>query len=372
MLIGIAATGRAGWREWQRLDQGGVESLDFAARGSVEALARRGLRPKQIESFLEAIRSGDGARVIENCLRRGIAVTTVEDEGYPARLLQLPNPPLALFSRGRLPAADEFLVAIVGSRRASRYGKRVARALAGDLSRAGLGVVSGLARGIDTEAHEGSLAGPGSAFAVVGSGLDEPYPPENVGLAIRLEGPGGVLGEFAPGVPPRPQNFPRRNRIIAALAHLVIVVEAAARSGALITARWAADLGRDVAAIPGPVDAPASAGPLALIRDGARMIRGIEDLVEDQLVEVDLSQGEAGAEREKGQSSGMDAAALDADERRLLALLDREPTDLDSLLGALDLAPGTVLARLLSLELRGWVEKDEALRFSLRPQAEGA
>jgi DNA processing protein len=215
--------------------------------------------------------------------RLGLRLVSLVDPDYPEPLRRGPDPPLVLYVRGDLPRAScPPLVAIVGSRAASPRGKRMAFALGRDLARAGVGVVSGLARGIDTAAHEGALAGGGRTIAVQGRGLDGVYPAENTALAERLVVAGGALvSEFALGVGPRPGHFPRRNRILAGLVEAVVVVEAAEKSGALVTARLALDAGRDVLAVPGhPMDAWA-AGTNALIKDGAGLVRHAVDVLSE-------------------------------------------------------------------------------------------
>jgi DNA processing protein len=229
---------------------------------------------------------GQGARAraeaeLERARRQQIEVVTLVDPAYPETLRAAPEPPLALYVQGDLQGClARPAVAIVGSREATARGRSLAFALARDLARAGCIVVSGLARGIDTAAHEGALAG-GTTLAVQGRGLDAVYPPENAGLARRLlAGGGAIVSEFALGVPPRPHHFPLRNRILAGLVRVVVVVEATERSGALVTARLALDAGRDVLAVPGhPYDARAR-GANALLHDGAGLVRDAQDVLD--------------------------------------------------------------------------------------------
>ncbi|MEZ6195025.1 MAG: DNA-processing protein DprA [Planctomycetota bacterium] len=362
--LGLDATGFAGLRELNRLEPGGGSGEAPEGDPGARAAAAR-LRRRLGGADLRAA----GRAVLAACAEAGIEPVLHDDPRYPDRLRQLPNPPIALYLRGRAPGPAEPLIAIVGSRRASRYGRRVAAQFGRELSARGVGVVSGLARGVDTAAHEGSLVGPGRPFAVLGSGLRRPYPTENLELAERIAERGGLLSEFPPDVPPLARNFPRRNRIIAALATAVVVVEADERSGALITARWAAELGREVLALPGPVDSPTSRGTLALLRDGATLVRSVEDLVAEGLVAGAAT--DAPATPRDGRSATI-PAGLDANDRRLLGLLDHEPATLDEILAGLDLPPGVALGRLLALELRGLVVKDESLRFRLALGEESA
>jgi DNA processing protein len=200
------------------------------------------------------------------------------DAGFPSLLTQISDPPLGLFVRGRLQAAS--LVAIVGSRRASPYGLQVARLLGEEIARAGVVVVSGMARGVDAAAHEGALAANGTTWAVWGTGPDCIYPPEHGDLAERIGAKGALLTEFPPGTPPRRHHFPQRNRILAGMSSAVVVVEATARSGALVTARLAVDEGREVFAVPGSILSDLSVGPNALLRMGARPILTPRDVLE--------------------------------------------------------------------------------------------
>lgn len=238
------------------------------------------------------------------------------DARYPERLLDLDRPPAALHLRR--PAGPERLavllaepvVAVVGARAATAEGRAFAHRLAAELAGAGVGVVSGLARGIDAAAHAGALARGGRTVAVLGCGIDRDYPPATAHLAAVIAREGAVVSEYPPGTPPAPFRFPERNRIVAALAQCVVVVEAQARSGALITARLALELGRDVLAVPGAPWQPTAAGALALLRDGAHPCLGAPDV----LVALGLDPGRARP----------DDPALGPDARRLLACLRRE------------------------------------------------
>jgi DNA processing protein len=228
------------------------------------------------ERLARAIAEADAPAVLARAEASGIGVLTPSDDGYPARVKTSPDAPAALFVRGRLPPSAEEGVppwaAVVGTRAASPYGLRVARTMGEDLGRGGVVVVSGLARGVDGAAHAGALAGGGLTVAVLGCGADVAYPPEHEALATEIAARGAVVSEHPPGTPPHPGHFPRRNRIVAALAHAVIVVEAPTRSGALGTARIAVELGRDVFAVPGPVDRGTHGGCHRLLRDGHAVV----------------------------------------------------------------------------------------------------
>jgi len=283
----------------------------------------------------------DPLQVRADAAEAGIGIVTWEKCTYPDPLRDLADPPPAIFIRGDVLASDSMAVAIVGSRRASPYGLRVARTLAEDLARAGVTIVSGLARGIDGAAHAGTLAAGGRTWAVLGSGLLEPYPPEHADLLEDVARHGAAFSEFPLHAPPAPQNFPRRNRIIAALSLGVVVVEAAERSGALNTVRHALDLGRSVMAVPGPVDQAVSRGTLTMLRDGAAPVGSAADVFSAlgwcNLAKSDLPAGERAVldlVRDTGATAADVAATLDIEEDRaanrlvaleLRGLLEREP-----------------------------------------------
>jgi DNA processing protein len=275
---------------------------------------------------------------------------------YPAGLREVPDAPETLHVRGRLRDDDALAVAIVGARRATFYGLDVAERLAADLAARGVTVVSGLARGIDAAAHRGALRVGGRTIAVLGSGTDVIYPPEHRTLAAEIAEHGALVSQFAPGTPPLPQNFPARNRVIAALSLAVVVVEAAERSGSLITARVAAELGREVLAVPGRITTPESRGANRLIQDGAAVAMGWEDVI--AVLPERWKRCVAPAGRGPAADDGGPAAA-----HRLLALLSEEPVDIDLVIERSGLGAGPVSAALLELELAGRVRQIEGKRF---------
>lgn len=352
LVLALNATGGAGVREARAV----VERLGSLA--AVDTAPARALRevpgpPRLRAALLERGFAARGSEEVAAAADVGLAWTLFGDAGYPDALSNLANPPLVLYHRGRLPRRRG-LVAIVGSRRATRYGLRCARRLGRELAEAGHGVVSGLARGVDAAAHAGCLEASAATWAVLGCGLASVYPPEHTRLAESVAATGGVLSEFPPSTPPLPGHFPRRNRIIAALADAVVLVEGKKKSGGLITVRQAADLGRDVFVVPGQIDNPAAEGVLALLRDGVRAVRGAADLIED------MGWGEPG---EAAAPPVEERGPLARDEARILAALDHEPRPLDELLADLVEPPGRVLQLLLSLELSGRVEQAPGLLF---------
>lgn len=213
--------------------------------------------------------------------QHGVSLVQRGKPDYPAALAQIPGAPELLYVQGELQPRDQQAVAVVGSRFCTSYGKKIAERLAGDLARAGYTVVSGLARGIDAAAHRGALQAGGRTLAVLAGGLAKIYPPEHDELARHVKEQGALLSESAMKMEPMAALFPARNRIISGLSRGVIVIEAGEKSGALITASHAADQGREVFAVPGPVDSPASAGALELIRKGAKLVRHAQDVIED-------------------------------------------------------------------------------------------
>lgn len=267
-----------------------------------------------------------------------------DDETYPRALLELADPPLALFMVGRLELLSRPAIAIVGSRQATAQGVEDATAFARTLADAGLTVVSGLAQGIDAAAHRGALPAPASTIAVMGTGPDRVYPASHRDLAHAIAARGLVLTQFAPGTPPLKANFPARNRLIAGLALGVIVVEAAPGSGSLITARLAAEQGREVFAIPGSIHSPLSKGPHRLIRDGAKLVETAQDVLTELRLPSDATPGDAPV-----------AAETDPLRSRLIEAMGRGPVDLDRLVARTGLPPERIAAVLVQLELDGRV-----------------
>ena len=274
------------------------------------------------------------------------------DTAYPAALTAL-TPAPELWLQGTVVPDDALAVAIVGARRASAYGVEVAERLASDLAARGVTIVSGLARGIDTAAHRGALAAGGRTIAVLGAGVDVVYPPENVALAREVAAHGALLTQFAPGMPPLPQNFPTRNRTLAALALGVVVVEAAERSGSLITAGFAGDLGREVFAVPGNITSPTSAGAHKLLRDGATLVERWSDVVQE-LPEPWRRRVRAAAVS----SMALGGPVAGSDEARMLGLLSvDEAQHIERLIARAGTNAARVGAILTSLELGGWARQ---------------
>lgn len=329
---------------------GSPEAIFAAAPDALAAHAG----PALVRS-LQAPPAPDTARLLDATLRwldgPGHHVLALGQPGYPALLAQIPDPPLLLYIKGRIDLLAAPCLAIVGSRNASRQGIVNARAFAAALAEAGVCIVSGLALGIDAAAHEGALRHAGGTVAVVGTGPDLVYPARHRELAARIAAEGCIASAYPVGTPPLPGNFPKRNRIISGLAAGVLVVEAAARSGSLITARQAAEQGRDVFAIPGSIHAALAKGCHELIREGATLVDTARDVLDALALSPLLSMQRAAA---------ADACCIDAPDDgkdALLAALGHDPVDADTLLARLGGNAGELAARLLVLELAGQLER---------------
>jgi DNA processing protein len=285
----------------------------------------------------------------------GMTVLLHTDPGYPQRLRHLADPPPLLFLRGDPGLLEASGVAIVGSRRATARGRNVARKLGAAVAGAGLPVVSGMALGVDGEAHRGALDVSGPTIAVLGRGADAPYPAAHRGLFRDILRDGLVVSEFPPGKPALPHHFPRRNRILAALARVVVVVEAGEKSGALITVEHALDLGLDVFAVPGPIDLPACRGSNGLLADGARPLVSVTSFVREEL-------GVAPADG-RGDGAATPSEVGDGDEGRVLACLEDGTASVDHVASTVGLDVRSALTVLSRLELRGRVERVAGMRF---------
>jgi DNA processing protein len=298
-------------------------------------------------------------RQADRAAAAGARLVTLGDPDYPAALRPIPLPPPFLLLRGGLRREDALAVALVGSRRPTTYGVRIAGRLAADLGRRGVTVVSGFARGVDTAAHRGALDAGARTLAILGSGVDVVYPPENRDLVARVEAHGALVSQFPMGTAPLPQHFPLRNRLIAALSVGTVVVEAGERSGALITARCAGELSREVYAVPGNVSSPTSEGTNRLIQDGAKLVRDWEDVVAEWPPEWRR------ALRPDPGPAARDVAAEAGDPRseRLLACLGDDPVAIDHVIERTGLPSGQVAAGLMTLELRGLVRQLAGQRY---------
>jgi DNA processing protein len=284
----------------------------------------------------------------------GVELRRLGAPGYPAALATVPAPPQLLYVKGTLEPRDEQAVAIVGSRACSSYGRRIAERLGHDLARAGWTIVSGLARGIDGCAHRGALQAGGRTVAVLAGGLSRIYPPEHKDLAAEVAAAGALVTESPMKMEPMATLFPARNRIISGLSRAVVIVEAAERSGALITARLAAEQGREVFAVPGAVDSPASAGSLHLLRQGAKLVRSADDILED-LQALPILDPVSGGARDSAVPPGP-PPNLDETQQRIWDALDERRT-VDELSRQMQIATGDLARHLMTLELKKLIRR---------------
>jgi DNA processing protein len=292
---------------------------------------------------------------VETLVKRGIKAVSFIEPSYPALLRETDDAPVVIYLKGDLEPQDRYAIAVIGSRKPSSYGAAVAEMISGDLASMGFTIVSGMARGIDSLSHKGALGVGGRTIAVLGSGLDVPYPPENKMLMERIAGSGFVISEFPAGTLPNRENFPRRNRVISGMSLGVLVIEATSDSGSLITAKYALDQGREVFAIPGKVTSPTSEGTNELIRKGALLTRKADDIVEE------LAPVLKGLMKSRNRSKG----EVTEEEQQLCAFLSREPRQIDSISRESKLASSRVLGILLALELKGFVKQTTGKRFYL-------
>lgn len=292
---------------------------------------------------------------------------TIDDHGYPKNLKNIHRPPKALYINGTLLERDEAAVALVGSRRSSLYGMETCEKLAYDLAIRGVTIVSGMARGIDSAAHKGALEAGGRTIAVMGSGHNDIYPPENRDLYKEIAKKGAVITEFEDNMPPLAANFPQRNRIISGLSLAVVVVEAARNSGALITASFAAEQGRDVMAVPGKVSSLTSSGTNDLIKDGARLVQSADDIMEELSLKEIKTVSDDKFKEIDGSIARMTKAyiynSLTNDERKLFKALSDEPLYIDELLNRSGLDRAKASKVLIDLQLKRLIKELPGKQF---------
>jgi DNA processing protein len=349
--IGFTLVKGIGAVRFQRLLEsfGDAES---AWRAAPPDLAGAGLSAKLIARLVEVREKVDLARVWNQIQSKNIQVLTWVDEAYPQRLKEIEQPPPVLYLRGELLPDDNWAVAIVGTRRVTSYGRQVTEEIASFLAAHGITVVSGMARGVDAIAHNAALKAGGRTLAVLGSGVDKIYPPENRALAEQIFSQGGVLSDYAPGTPPESLNFPPRNRIISGLSMAVVVIEAGETSGALITAEFAAEQGREVFAVPGNIFAPQSKGTNKLIQQGALPLLSASDIMQA----LNLT-------RIGQQKAARKALPADEVEAKLLTTLGEEPMHVDELRNQTGLPVEKVSATLVMMELKGMVRQVGSMQY---------
>jgi len=297
---------------------------------------------------------------IREATARGISIVTQDDADYPAPLRNAYDPPLLLYVWGKLEPRDRHAISIVGSRRTTLYGTQATKKLSYQLAQAGFTIVSGLARGIDTAAHEAAVAANGRTIAVVGSGLAQLYPPENLVLAEKIaSGFGAVVSEFPLNTPPDKQTFPMRNRIVAAWARAVLVTECPAWSGSLITANLASEYGKPIFAVPGPIDKPTSAGCNQLIRDGATLVADVSHILDD-LGELPFARQPSAAE------PAAEIPELPEEEAAVFAAVSGDESPVDHIIERSGLPAHVVTANLMKLEMRRLVRVFPGFRYARR------
>ncbi|MGA2782745.1 MAG: DNA-processing protein DprA [Smithella sp.] len=320
---------------------------------------------KEIAKAITGFRDWDKVKEeLELIDKNKINITTYQDELYPAKLMNIYDRPPFLYVRGNLNKND-VNIAVVGSRLASTYGKYTTERICRELALKGLTIVSGMARGIDSTAHRGALTAQGRTIAVLGSGLDVIYPPENKKLFAEIIENGAVISEFPLGTPPRSTNFPTRNRIISGMSYGVVIVEAGEKSGSLITARLALEQGREVFAVPGSIDAAGSRGTNKLIKQGAKLIENTDDILEEILPQIERTivlkpHSIVNSKVIAAKSSEI----LSAVDQKIIGFISGDRVHIDDLISSTGLSSADILSALTTLELKGIVQQHTGKFFS--------
>jgi DNA processing protein len=326
--------------------------LEHAWEATSDQLRETGLSARLVENIIQVRASVDIDDYYKKILSQGISVITDQDENYPARLKEIDQPPPVLYLKGEMKPDDFWSVAIVGTRRVTAYGRQITDELASYLAQNGITVISGLARGVDAIAHQSSIHAGGRTLAVLGCGVDRVYPPEHRNLADQIIHQGSLISDYPPGTPPDGANFPPRNRIISGLSMAVVVIEAGETSGALITASFAADQGREVFAVPGNILTPQSKGTNCLIQQGAHPFLSGRDLLDV----LDLT-------RVPEQREARKTIPLDVTEAQILNTLGTEPLHVDEIRNQTGLAIENVSSALVMMELKGLVNHVGGMKY---------
>ena len=327
-------------------------AIDRAWHAPAAELQSAGLDRRSIQNLLQTRSERDLGLELDRLAESRVRVLTWESTEYPRLLREIPDAPPVLYVKGTLTDNDAWAVAVVGTRRASAYGREVTRRLASALARSGITIVSGMARGIDAEAHWTALKTGGRTVAVLGCGIDQVYPPEHRQLAAEIEAAGAIISDYPLGTQPDGKNFPPRNRIISGLSMGVLVTEAGKRSGALITADYAAEQGRDVFAVPGSILSNNSIGTNGLIQDGAKMVTRPEDILEELNLSMVIEQREI---RQILPSNEVEAL--------LLARLSGEPVHVDELRRQVNIPIAEVTSTMALMELKGMVRQVGGMKY---------
>ena len=331
-------------------------TLKFLSRINIEQLLTKTYREEADKNYEDAVKSG-------------IDIVTIEDKEYPEYLNAIYDPPMVIYKRGNL-KTNEKCIGIVGSRKPTTYGLSISKTIARELSNRGITVVSGLARGIDSYAHTGVVEGNGRTIAVLGSGLNNIYPRENTGLAEKITQNGVLISEYIPKTPPLPSNFPARNRIISGMSHGILVIEAGQKSGSLITADFALEQGREVFAIPGNLNSSKSMGTNKLIKEGAKLVTSIQDILEEiKCFDCTGKDNVVNKMKESGESKKNEILfGLESDEKRVVEILMEESLHIDSIANMLGFSVHFTSSVLTMLELKGIIEQYPGKIFKLRQQ----
>jgi DNA processing protein len=337
---------------------GSFEGIFSASSGELEKVEGIGRElAGRIRNWRETV---DVEKEFELAKKYGVKMITLDDEEYPSRLKEIYDPPVVLYVKGEISQNDGKAIAVVGTRRPSFYGRMITEDLSKKLAMRGFTIVSGMARGVDSAAHRGALAVKGRTIAVLGCGVDVVYPPENAKLMKEIAVSGAVISEFPFGMKPDRGNFPRRNRIISGLSLGVIVVEAAKSSGSLITANFALEQGREVFAVPGKIDSPKSYGTHLLIKEGAKLVQDVDDIVEE--LGMQAGDSSAGKELKKQDTVGI-SPELAGDEKKIFELLTTDPCQIDIICARLNMPANKVSSVLMMLEVKGCVKQLPGKQF---------
>lgn len=336
--------------------------LQVAWDAPVSALKAAGLTEKIVETFVQTRGKINLTEELEKIQRLGVTLLTCDDMGYPKILKEISQPPPVLYVKGAITSEDDLAVAIVGTRKITPYGRQVTEDVAEFLAHQGVTVVSGLARGVDAVAHSSAIKAGGRTIAVLGSGVDCIYPPEHEGLTKRIAEQGAVISDYALGTRPDAINFPPRNRIISGLSRATIVIEAGVESGALITAEFAADQGREVLAVPGNIYAPQSKGTNRLIQLGARPLLQLKDILD--AIHLDQPQ------RQQQLAARMILPA-DDDERKIMAVMGVEPLHIDEVAALTGLSIEKISATLTIMELKGVIRQTGGMNYMIAHELRG-
>lgn len=317
------------------------------------------LRAKRIYKFNSWNMVEEELKKIKNY---NISIITYADREYPENLRHIDDSPIILYAKGSFIKDDKYAIAIVGSRLMTEYGRSIANKIASELSSLGITIVSGMARGIDTVAHKGALKAGGRSIAVLGCGLDKPYPPENIELFEALSNSGSVISEFPLGTPPNKENFPKRNRLISGLSLGVLVVEAAISSGSLITTGYALEQGKDVFAIPGNITSRHSEGTNSLIKKGAKLVQNVDDILEEIAPQFKNLISKTSKEFF---SKNLDKLEITNEEKAICNILGSEPKHIDTIVRETSISTARLSGMLLGLEIKGIVKQADGKRFYL-------